>query len=155
MAQDQFHVTINTDTLAKMLDNIVVDNLPNKNLMVSYLTKIIMKGLNGTEFFMALTDTFPQILFKPGDKVRVNLKSLYYNIDVAKSMEQGYIISDGIYATITGVDDSSINCYRASITFIDKSGSQETRHTEFNNDVIMMDNTVIPSVPAYLLGDLI
>lgn len=155
MAQDQFHVSINTDTLAKMLDNIVVNNLPNKKLMISYLTKIIMKGYNGSEFFMALTDTFPQILFKPGDKVRINLKSLYYNIDTAKSIEQGYIISDGIYATITGVDDASVNCYRATVTFINKSGSQETRDTEFNNDVIMMDNTVIPSVPARLLGDLI
>lgn len=155
MAQDQFHVSISSSTLSKMLDNIVVDNLPNKPLMISYLTRVIMKGYNGTEFFMSLTDTFPEILFKPGDKIRINKESLYYNIDVEESIAKGYMLLDGIYAVITEVDPTSTNCYHASVTFVNKSGSIETRNTEFNNDVILMDNTVIPSKPACLPGDII
>lgn len=155
MAQDQFHVSINSNTLAKILDSIITDNLPDKNLMLLYLTRIIMKGYNGNEFFMALTNTFPEILFKPGDKVRINLQSLYYNIDVPESTAQGYIIGDGIYATINKIDRTSTNCYHASVTYISKSGCTETRDTEFNNDVILMDNTIIPSKPTCTLGDII
>ena len=155
MAQDQFHVSISSSTLSKMLDNIVVDNLPNKPLMISYLTRVIMKGYNGTEFFMSLTDTFPEILFKLGDKVRINQKSLYYNIDVEESTAQGYMLLDGIYAVITEVDPTSTNCYHASVTFVNKSGSVETRNTEFNNDVILVDNTIKIASPGILPGDLI
>lgn len=155
MAQDQFHVSISSSTLSKMLDNIVVDNLPNKPLMISYLTRVIMKGYNGTEFFMSLTDTFPEILFKLGDKVRINQKSLYYNIDVEESTAQGYMLLDGIYAVITEVDPTSTNCYHASVTFVNNSGSVETRNTEFNNDVILMDNTIKIASPGILPGDLI
>jgi hypothetical protein len=155
MAQDQFHVSISSSTLSKMLDNIVVDNLPNKPLMISYLTRVIMKGYNGTEFFMSLTDTFPEILFKLGDKVRINQKSLYYNIDVEESTAQGYMLLDGIYAVITEVDPTSTNCYHGSVTFVNKSGSVETRNTEFNNDIILMDNTIKIASPGILPGDLI
>jgi hypothetical protein len=138
-----------------MLDNIVVDNLPNKPLMISYLTRVIMKGYNGTEFLMSLTDTFPEILFKLGDKVRINKESLYYNIDVEESIAKGYMLLDGIYAVITEVDPTSTNCYHASVTFVNKSGSVETRNTEFNNDVILMDNTIKIASPGILPGDLI
>lgn len=155
MAQDQFNITLNSKTLAKMLDNILVDSLPDKKLMVSYLTRIISRGNNATDFFMALTDTFPRIHFSRGDTVRVIRKSLYYSIDDQKSIDAGYIDGDGIYVKITGTDYTCSDCYTGTITFIDLNGNVSTRELDFNNNIILIDNTIKPSMPDMLPGDLI
>ena len=155
MAQDQFNITLNSKTLAKMLDNILVDSLPDKKLMVSYLTRIISRGSNANDFFMALTDTFPRIHFSRGDTVRVIRKSLYYSMDDDKSREAGYIDGDGIYVKITGTDYTCSECYTGTVTFIDPTGNVSTRELDFNNAIILMDNTIKVSAPELLPGDLI
>lgn len=155
MAQDQFSVIINDETLSKIVQNMLVDNLPNKNVMVDYLTRLIMRGANGNDFFMALTDTFPEILFRPGDKVRIKRKTLWYNIDDKLSEEIGYIEGDGIYVYIKEINHISSSCYQGVVTYIDPAGNTETRETSFNNDVILMDNTIKISAPSILPGDLI
>jgi hypothetical protein len=155
MAYDQFSVIINNDTLAKILDNIVVDHLPDKKLMVDFLVRIIMKSNNGNDFFMALTNTFPKVLFQPGDKVRIKRGSLWYNIDNEASKAAGYIEGDGIYAYIKEVNHASSQPYTACVTFMDKVGTIETRETEIANNVILMDNTILVSKPSTLPGDII
>jgi hypothetical protein len=155
MAQDQFSVTINKETLSKILDNILVNSLPDKDLMVQYLAKLIMKGYAGNDFFMALTNTFPEIKFRPGDKVRIATETLYYNIDVDRSIEEGYIIDHGIYVEVTSIDPVSCNCYKGIVRFIDKSNTFQKREMEFNPDCILMDNTIVPAKPAIVPGDLI
>lgn len=155
MAQDQFSITINKETLSKMVDNILVDSLPNKKLMSNYLTRIISRGNNGNDFFMALTDTFPKIYFNRGDTVRILRKSLYYSIDDQKSIEAGYINGDGIYVKITGTDYTCRDCYTGTVTFIDLPGNITTRELEFNNDIILMDNTIQVSLPDILPANLI
>jgi hypothetical protein len=155
MAEDQFHFNVNRKTLAKMLENIVADNIVNKKLMVDYLTRVIMKGNNGHNFLMALTDTFPQILFKPGDKVRILRKNLWYAMDDEKSREAGHIEGDGIYIVINKVNTTDLDCYSGVLTFIDSHGNQAIRELDFNHDVIMMDNTVKVCTPASLPGDII
>ena len=155
MAQDQFSVTINDETLSKIVQNMLVDNLPNKNVMVDYLTRLIMRGANGNDFFMALTDTFPKILFKSGDKVRIRRKTLWYNIDDKLSEEIGYIEGDGIYVYIKEINPVNSNCYQGVVTYIDPGGNTETREASFNNDVILMDNTIKIASPGILPGDLI
>jgi hypothetical protein len=155
MAQDQFNVTINDETLSKIVQNMLVDTLPDKNLMIDYLTRLIMKGDNGANFFMALTNTFPDILFKPGDKVRIRRKTLWYNIDDKQTEEVGYIEGDGIYVYIKEINHVNSNCYQGVVTYIDPAGNTESRETSFNNDVILMDNTIKISAPNILPGDLI
>lgn len=157
MAQDQFNVVINNDTLAQILENMLGNGLPDKKLMVNFLSKIIMKSNSGGDFFMALTNTFPEILFKPGDKVRIRRRTLWYNIDDDASTMAGYIEGEGIYAVIKQVNYASSLCYTASVTFIDKSNTIDIRETEINNDVILIDNTIMISSPSMLPlpGDLI
>jgi hypothetical protein len=155
MSIKQFQVTITTETLAKMLDNIVVNNVADKKLMVSYLTRVIMKSNNGNDFFMALTNTFPEIIFKPGDRVRVLRSSLWYNIDDDKSIEAGFISGEGMYVTIQKINKAAADCYSGVLTFIDKSGSVTTREMDFNNEFILMDNTIELSKPSMLPGDII
>jgi hypothetical protein len=155
MAQDQINVVINDETLSKIIQNMLADSLPYKNLMVDYLTKVIMKGDNGNNFFMALTNTFPQILFKPGDKVRIKRKTLWYNIDDKLSEEIGYIEGDGIYVYIKGINPVNRDCYQGLVTYIDPAGNTETRETSFNNDVVLIDNTIKIASPDILPGDLI
>jgi hypothetical protein len=138
-----------------MLENIVADNVVNKKLMVNYLTRIIMKGNNGHNFLMALTDTFPKILFKPGDRVRIFRRNLWYSMDDDKSREAGYIEGDGIYITIKEINTTDIECYTGTVTFIDSSGHETTRELEFNHNVIMMDNTVKVCTPVSLPGNII
>jgi hypothetical protein len=155
MAQDQFNVIINQNTLGKILENTLVDALPDKKLMINFFVKIIMKSNYGNDFFMALTNTFPTVLFKPGDKVRIKRGSLWYNIDDQQSIEAGYIEGDGIYADIKEVNEASSQCYTVSVTFIDKAGSIETRQTDISNDSILMDNTIKISKPESLPGHVI
>jgi len=155
MAQDQFNVSINNETLSKILDNILVNSLPDKDLMVQYLAKLIMKGYNGSDFFMALTNTFPEIKFRPGDKVRIAHETLYYNINVDRSIEEGYIVGKGIYVEVTSIDHVSSNCYKGMVHFIDKGNTFQCREMEFNSDCILMDNTIIPAKPIIVPGDLI
>lgn len=155
MAQNQFNVTINQETLCKLINNMLVDSLPNKKAMTDFLARIVSKGFNGNDFFMALTDTFPKVRYRIGDSVRVKTKSLYYSIDNAASEEKGYIKGDGIYVNILHVDPYSAMCYVGDVSFVDTSGHITTREFEFNNDNILMDNTARISVPDLLPGDLI
>lgn len=155
MAHDQFNVIINNNTLAKILENMLVDNLPDKKLMINFLVRIIMKSNNGNDFFMALTDTFPKVLFQPGDKVRIKRATLWYNIDDAASTAAGYIEGNGIYVHIKEVNHASSQPYTVHVTFIDKLGTIETRETDIANDVILMDNTILVSKPSTLPGDVI
>ena len=155
MAQDQFHFNVTTKTMQKILESVVTDHIANKKLMIDYLTRIIMKGNNGENFFMALTDTFPEIIFKPGDKVRIMRKTLWYSIDDEKSREQGYIEGDGIYAVIKEINSTDINCYIGVISFIDTHGQESNREIEFNHNTIMMDNTIKLSMPTVLPGNII
>jgi hypothetical protein len=155
MAYDQFNVIINNNTLAKILDNTVVDNLPDKKLMVDFLVRIIMKSNNGNDFFMALTNTFPKVLFQPGDKVRIKRSTLWYSINNEASVEAGYIEGDGVYAYIKEVNHASSQPYTACVTFIDHIGHIETRETDISNDAILMDNTILVSKPSTLPGDII
>jgi hypothetical protein len=155
MAQDQFNVSINKETLSKILDNILVNSLPDKDLMVQYLAKLIMKGYNGGDFFMALTNTFPHIKFRIGDKIRIATEGIYYSIDMDRSIEEGYIVDKGIYVEIYSIDPVSSNCYKGMVHFIDKGNTFQCREMEFNSDCILMDNTIIPAKPIIVPGDLI
>lgn len=155
MAQDQFNVQISMKTLAKMVDNILVDNLPNKKLMVNFMTRIISKGYNGNDFFMALTDTFPRINYRCGDVVRIKRSSVYYGINDQRSAEEGYIVGDGIYVRITNLDYTCATCYTGTVTYIDTGDNVCTRELDFSNDVILMDNTVKITRPELLPADLI
>lgn len=143
--------------LPKIINQLVKDDIPNRDDIIGCLVSIVEAGYSNTESLvrakLGLVEDLP---FSVGDTIYVNMNNLYLgSMDIEATKQEDLMLDDNyIKGVIVQVNKFSHTPYRVEIRTIATDGKPDNRVTSISVDKIH-DKAFKPAPGRLNVGDIL